>query len=152
MDIACLLSDRASDRRHCKLNYCCFSTLNIKQKLFFTAEDKEERESRRSSYTTYKVGKSIGMDPAEVTSGVHEEFRYLLVRIGPHLNRSDCEGLMFVHKIRNDEDKADKGLDILSKMEAKGHFDPLHPERLQEVLSKIGRRDFAHDIKEVLQP
>ncbi len=90
------------------------------------------------------------MDPsAAVTSGICEEFRYLLVRLGRQLHRADCEGLMYVHKIPSEGDKADVGLHILSRMEAEGYFEPLHPEKLQDILSKIGRKDLAHDIKEV---
>lgn len=88
-------------------------------------------------------------ESVEGTSEVCEEFRYLLVRLGRQLNRADCEGLMYVHKIPKERDKEDVGLHTLSKMEAMGYFEPLRPDKLQEILSKIGRKDLAHDIKEV---
>ena len=86
---------------------------------------------------------------SEVMSGVCEEFRYLLVRLGRKLHRQDCEGLMFVHNVSDMGDKVDVGLHILSRMESMGYFEPLQPEKLQEVLGKIGRKDLAHDVKEV---
>ena len=90
------------------------------------------------------------MDQSEVTAGLCEEFRYLLVRLGNQLHQKECEGLKYVHKIPDEREKADVGLHILSSMEGMGFFEPLKPEKLQEILSKIGRKDLAHDVKQVL--
>lgn len=85
------------------------------------------------------------------SSAACTEFRYLLVRLAKQLHKEDCEGLMFVHKIAKSPAVADIGLYALSKLEAEGYFDPFSPEKLQEILSKIGRRDLANDIKEYKQ-
>lgn len=90
------------------------------------------------------------MEPT-ITSAVHTDFRYLLVRLSRQLHSEDTEGLMFVHKIARPTSAANMGLYVLSKLEAEGHFDPFSPEKLQDILSKIERKDLAHDIKEYRQ-
>lgn len=91
--------------------------------------------------------------PAKMeTTGVSTEFRYLLVRLGRQLHSHDSEGLIFVHKIQDDPGtKCDVGLHVLSSLEDMGWFDPLSPDKLQDILSKIGRKDLANDIKEYKQ-
>ena len=78
----------------------------------------------------------------------YTEFRYLLVRLARQLHHENCEDLIYVHKIAKSPDAANQGLYVLSRLEAEGHFDPYTPEKLQEILSKISRKDLAHDIKE----
>ena len=86
------------------------------------------------------------------TTGVSTEFRYLLVRLGRQLQSHDCEGLIYVHGIPDvPSTKKDLGLHVLSSLEAMGSFDPLSPDKLQEILSKIGRKDLAQDIKDYKQ-
>lgn len=58
---------------------------------------------------------------------------------------------MFVHNIPEPPTKTDLGIYILTGMEAEGYFDPLSPEWLQDILSKLGRKDLAADIKEYKQ-
>lgn len=83
---------------------------------------------------------------------VQTEFRYLLVRLGRQLHSHDCNGLIFVHKIPKPlDDKCDVGLHVLSSLEAMGFFDALSPDKLQDVLNKISRKDLAQDIKEYKQ-
>lgn len=85
----------------------------------------------------------------ETVSGADTEFRYLLVRLGRQLHSHDCEGLIFVHKIPDlPSKKCDVGLHTLSSLEAMGFFDPFSPEKLQDILSKIGRKDLANEVKE----
>lgn len=85
-------------------------------------------------------------------TGVSTEFRYLLVRLGRQLHPHDCEGLIYVHNIPDvPSTKKDLGLHVLSSLEAEGSFDPLCPDKLQEILSKIGRKDLAQDIKDYKQ-
>lgn len=80
------------------------------------------------------------------------EFRYLLVRLGRQLHSHDCEGLIFVHKIPDPPGgKCDVGLHALSSLESMGFFDPFSPEKLQEILSKIGRKDLSDDVREYQQ-
>ncbi len=85
-------------------------------------------------------------------SSVNTEFRYLLVRISKRLRHEDCEGIKYVHELPEPPSTtADLGLYVLSQLEAEGFYDPLNPEKLQEILSKIGRKDLAHDIKDYKQ-
>ena len=52
---------------------------------------------------------------------------------------------MFLYKIPS---VTDFGLYALSQLQAEGHFDYLSPDKLQEILNKIGRNDLSNDIKE----
>ena len=57
--------------------------------------------------------------------------------------------MTFIHRIPEPSETAsDIGLYALSQLEAAGHFDYLSPEKLQEILSKIDRKDLSKDIKE----
>lgn len=86
------------------------------------------------------------------TTEVSTEFRYLLFRLGRQLHPHDCEGLTFVHKIPDVHGtKSDIGLHVLSSLEDMGCFDPTSPDKLQETLNKIGRKDLANDIEEYKQ-
>ena len=87
------------------------------------------------------------------TDPLRTEFRYLLVRVGKKLKQEDCEAIIFVHKIpeSSNSSASDLGLHLLSTLEAEDYFDPLHPDKLQELLGKIGRKDLAQDIKDYKQ-
>lgn len=83
---------------------------------------------------------------------VNRKFRYLLVRIGKNLCREDCENIKFVYKLQDPPQYiANVGLFFLSKLEAEGEFDSMNPEKLQEILENIERKDFAPYIREYKQ-
>ena len=90
------------------------------------------------------------MDPTGTcTSAAWIDFHYLLVRLARQLHRRDYEGLAFVHQIPEPpEAVSDIGLYALKQLQAEGKFDFLSPDKLQEILRLIGRKDMSHDIKE----
>lgn len=85
----------------------------------------------------------------QYSTGLEEEFRYTLLMIGTKLSSTDCHGLRFVHDMAETSgEKGVPGLDILKGLISSGHFDALNPDKLQEILTKIGRKDLANLVKE----
>jgi len=81
-------------------------------------------------------------------SALEQNFRYMLVNIGSKLSQSNRQGLRFVHHLPEPTPDQDTGLQVLDKMRSGGFFDCTGPEKLQEILGKIGRKDLTSYIKE----
>ena len=72
------------------------------------------------------------------------EFRCLLARLGYQLIKDDTEKLMSLFQIpKVHSKKIDMNFHVLFGLEGMGHINCYHPDRLQEILENIGRKELA---------
>ena len=81
-------------------------------------------------------------------SALQETFRYMLLHVGSKLNATNRHGIRFVHHIAEPSPEQDPGIHILEELLARGLFDYRYPDKLQEMLTKIGRKDLSNPVKE----
>ena len=80
-------------------------------------------------------------------SALQKTFRYMLLHVGSKLNATNRHGIRYVHHIAEPSSEQDP-VYILEELLARGLFDYLHPDKLQEMLTKIGRMDLSNSVKE----
>ena len=85
-------------------------------------------------------------------SPLKKQFRILLVKIGSGLSAKNSRQLRFIHNPQvhcgTPPGQDTDGLDVLEELMIRGEFDAYDPEKLQDILESIGRKDFSDAIKE----
>lgn len=80
------------------------------------------------------------------------EFHCLLVKLGKELVRTDVQELLHLFRLPGFKYyNFDSSFRTLFSLEALGHIDHFSPDKLQEALSNIGRRDLVQDVMEYKQ-
>ena len=81
-------------------------------------------------------------------SVLEQNFRYMMANIGSKLSQSNRQGLRFVYHLPEPTPEGDTGLQLLYELLTRGLFDRETPEKLQEILGKIERKDLTSYVKE----